>query len=346
MWTLGHFDLKNIYNEGSNIVYATIEERALQQEPKKTVHLYGGHRGGTSHAGLLIPKLDAWDEPASVAFEVFDPDSIHAEAVAGMFRRGGFAAQAYAKAGPATSNATVRTWAIDNGQDVAGGMNSVMTNDMITAGIMVSVPLFENLGGFTLGLGANVTRSAIDIQSKIGAPFTQLGRMAPGRPSSRNTTQRILHTRAMMKGTRNQTHDRLSTSVANFLQHGDVESELFAVDGSTGNEYRLDVIEAQRNASRMGLVNMATQEIIPSMQLDPRDDGGGVVFLDPDDEAGWLYLVLGQNRGASWIVDHCIELPVPAMPPVTLPAMPQPITQRPKPTRRSEPTFLDVFLTD
>jgi len=277
---------------------------------------------------------------------VFDPQSNYAETVAGMFRRGGIPAKAHAEPGPTTSDATIRTLAIDNPQDIAAVVGSPMTNDMITAGIMVSIPTFENLGGFVLGLGATMTRSAIHLRAKVGAPFAQFGRMAPGRPSSRNTTEPILHTKTMMNETRHQTHDRLSTSVVDFLQHGNVESELFAVDGSNGKEYRLDVIETPRSVSRMGLVNMATQDIIPSMQIDPRDGRGGVVFFDPDDEAGWLYFILCHNRGVRWVVDHTIELPVPAISPVTLPVMPRRIIEKPKPTPRSGPTFLETFLTD
>lgn len=325
---------------------ATIEaERSLQQEPTKTVQLDGAHLGGTDHANLLISKLDVLDQRPSVAVDVFDPQRHYAETVAGMFRRRGIPAKAHAKSGPA-SHATIHTLAIDKGQDIAAAVGSPMTNDMVTAGLVVSIPTFQSFGGFVIGLGATLTRTANDIRPKVGAPFIQLGRMAPERRSSRNTTELFLHTKAMMNKTRHQTHDRLTTSAVNLLQNGTVESELFAVDGSNGNEYQLDVIETQRSVSRMGLVNMATQDVLPSMPINSRDGRGGVVFLDPDDEAGWLYLVLCQNRGASWAIDHTIEIPVPAVSPVTLPVMPRRIIEKSKPTPKAEPTFLEVFLTD
>lgn len=121
-----------------------------------------------------------------------------------------------------------------------------------------------------------------------------------------------------------------------FLGTGEVKPDLFVVNGLSKRTYPIDVIDAPRNTLRRELVNVATNDLLPEMSDFQREGRGGVVFFDPRE--AWLYFILCNQRGARATVDHAVEIPVQALPPLTLPNI--------EPTPKSEPTFLEMLVTD
>ena len=302
---------------------------------KASFALCGAGRGGTVHSNLTIQKLAATGQRHLLSVEVHDPQAGRAEEAALLYRREGIPATAHQADAPLTSDSTIEVLAMDHAPAFNRVIAKPITNKVLEVGLLTATPTFEYFGGSVIGLGATLTPTATDIHHNTGVIFSQFAGLAPERRTSRNISEPSLNT-IKVADTRYQLHDRLTTSSMNYLNNGEVEPELFAIDGLTRNTYPLDVVEVRRNMLRAELVEVATQEIIP--QIESANGHGGVAFFDQREL--WLYFVLCHKIGARWSVQHAIEFPAMALAPVIMPRVVD------APRHRSKTTFLETLVTD
>ena len=302
---------------------------------KASLKIDGAGRGGKKYCDLMTHKLAATDHRHVITVHLSDPQADRAEEVAVQCRREGLLATARQEFAPVRSGATIRTLAMDHAPAFNRIIAEPITNDVLEMGFLTATPTFGSLGGSVIGLGATLTPNAPAIHERANVITNQFSRMAPERLTSRNISELALNS-IQAADTRHQVHDRLTASSLNYLNKSEVEAELFAIDGLTRNTYALDVVETRRNMLRAELVEVATQEIIP--QMENGNGHGGVVFFDQREL--WLYFVLCHKIGTRWSVQHAVEFPAVALPPVVMPQ----IMEIPQP--RAKTAFLETFVTD
>lgn len=317
---------------------ASVDKRRERDEAKVTMHQIGAHRGGTDYANLFVAKRRASGQRRPVAVEIWDRRQGRPQTLAKLYEREGIPVTAHEGPAPVESNADIVTIAIDDAQDTASAVSRPVTSDVLNVGILSLVPTLNGLGGSILGIGATITRTDTATHQKACAMFDPLAAMAPERTTSRNITRSPLNA-IQMPDARTPTHDRLTTNTIQFLDTGEGKPDLFVVSGLSKRTYSIDVIDAPKNTPRRELVSVATHDLVPEMSDFQTAGRGGVVFFDPRE--AWLYFVLCNRSNRRWpraTVDHAVEIPVQALPPLTLPNI--------EPTPKSEPTFLEMLVTD
>jgi hypothetical protein len=320
----------------------------------KRYEINGAHRGGSDHSRLLLKKLTREGRHPPIDARIVDPEPGRASALVPTFSQRGIVATPQEGDAPLSSDANVRVLAMDDVNAITRILDKPASNDVLEAGILISVPTFGPLGGKVIGLAATLAPHSYNTKHDARLLFDRVATLAGERHTSRRSSTPFMNS-MQMRRTRTAVHDRLTNSSVDYLELGVSVPDLFVVDGLSRGQYPIVAQEIRSNLPRRHLRDIATREIIPA--VDRYEDTFGVAFYDSRDP--WIFFVLAGRRDSAWLHKRSIELPVVAPPPSqinlgspTAPLHARPHRQRDRdrasanPSQPPRPEVQRTFVTD
>ena len=286
-------------------------------ETRNRVHyeIRGNHRGGRDHSQLLLDKVQASPEAQMPDIGLWDIRANRSQELARSLESQGVSVTVNPEWAPLESKAPlIKVLAIDDAEDVAREVDKPVGSQVLEVGIMVAATTVERLGGSVIGLGTTLTPNAKKVSEQARPLFNNVADLAGERHSSKHMSDLIFNS-TQMEGTRSRLHNHLTDSSLEYLEHGSVSPDIFAVDGLTRDVFPLAVIETPRDTRRQQLKDLATYEILP--QSMESEDRGGVAFYDSKNP--WLYMVFARRNGSRFRTANTVELPVQILEPVVIP---------------------------